>query len=175
MTDPVADQAARLRAAAARLRETAPAAPRSVLPSARAAIWSPPVVDAVADWLDGEAALISELEPMVTLINAAIENTSGVIGILSLGRRADGSIDMRAESTPAALRLADLILESHPEAAAGCGACWTCVPDFPFMRVCATCGNKRCPHANDHRNQCTGSNEPGQPGSAYPATPRATP
>jgi hypothetical protein len=35
------------------------------------------------------------------------------------------------------------------------------------MIVCATCGNKRCPHANDHRNACTNSNEPGQPGSAY--------
>lgn len=35
------------------------------------------------------------------------------------------------------------------------------------MIVCATCGNKRCPHANDHRNACTGSNDPGQAGSAY--------
>ncbi len=35
------------------------------------------------------------------------------------------------------------------------------------MVVCEQCGNKRCPHANDHRNECTGSNEPGQPGSAY--------
>ena len=35
------------------------------------------------------------------------------------------------------------------------------------MTVCATCGNKRCPHANDHRHDCTNSNEPGQPGSAY--------
>ncbi|MBN3839310.1 Lar family restriction alleviation protein [Burkholderia sp. Ac-20349] len=35
------------------------------------------------------------------------------------------------------------------------------------MIVCARCGNKRCPHANDHRNTCTNSNEPGQPGSAY--------
>ncbi|MFS8319194.1 hypothetical protein RPF54_24860, partial [Enterobacter hormaechei subsp. xiangfangensis] len=33
-------------------------------------------------------------------------------------------------------------------------------------------GNKRCPHANDHRNACTGSNEPGQEGSAYPAAPQ---
>jgi hypothetical protein len=31
------------------------------------------------------------------------------------------------------------------------------------MILCATCGNKRCPHANDHRNACTNSNEPGQP------------
>jgi hypothetical protein len=35
------------------------------------------------------------------------------------------------------------------------------------MIVCSICGNKRCPHANDHRNECTGSNEPGQRGSAY--------
>jgi hypothetical protein len=36
------------------------------------------------------------------------------------------------------------------------------------MILCPKCGNKRCPQANDHRNACTGSNEPGQPGSAYP-------
>lgn len=48
-----------------------------------------------------------------------------------------------------------------------CGACWRCVPDYPYMRLCETCGNKRCPHANDHGNTCTGSNEPGQSGSAY--------
>lgn len=36
------------------------------------------------------------------------------------------------------------------------------------MFLCETCGNKRCPHAADHRNTCTNSNEPGQPGSSYP-------
>jgi hypothetical protein len=35
------------------------------------------------------------------------------------------------------------------------------------MIVCPRCGNKRCPHASDHRNACTNSNEPGQPGSVY--------
>ena len=35
------------------------------------------------------------------------------------------------------------------------------------MILCSSCGSKRCPHANDHRNACTGSNEPGQKGSAY--------
>ena len=35
------------------------------------------------------------------------------------------------------------------------------------MFLCATCGNKRCPHAADHRLACTDSNEPGQPGSLY--------
>ena len=36
-----------------------------------------------------------------------------------------------------------------------------------FMVVCQKCGNKRCPHASDHDNECTNSNEPGQKGSAY--------
>lgn len=37
----------------------------------------------------------------------------------------------------------------------------------PRFVVCAICGNKRCPHATDHRLECTGSNEPGQAGSVY--------
>jgi hypothetical protein len=36
------------------------------------------------------------------------------------------------------------------------------------MNLCPICGYKRCPRATDHRNECTGSNEPGQPGSSYP-------
>ena len=35
------------------------------------------------------------------------------------------------------------------------------------MVFCAICGNKRCPHATDHRLECTHSNEPGQAGSNY--------
>lgn len=59
-------------------------------------------------------------------------------------------------------------------------SCETCLPNtFSNMRMvlCQMCGNKRCPHANDHRNACTGSNEPGQPGSSYaaPAIPQAIP
>lgn len=50
--------------------------------------------------------------------------------------------------------------------------CWclTCRPltleDMRFV-VCPDCGNKRCPKATDHRHACSGSNEPGQPGSVY--------
>lgn len=55
-----------------------------------------------------------------------------------------------------------------------CG-CQTCLSaraatgaDIPVrMVVCAQCGNKRCPHATDHRLSCTNSNDPGQWGSAY--------
>ena len=35
------------------------------------------------------------------------------------------------------------------------------------MFLCQTCGNKRCPGADDHRLPCSGSNEPGQRWSAY--------
>lgn len=54
-------------------------------------------------------------------------------------------------------------------------SCHACRPvtfaDSRFV-VCPECGNKRCPHAIDHHNACTGSNEPGQEGSAYPAAPQ---
>lgn len=65
----------------------------------------------------------------------------------------------------------------HPGNSPENPGCWcrTCRPvvlnDMRFV-VCPDCGNKRCPRANDHRNACTGSNEPGQEGSAYPAAPQ---
>lgn len=49
-------------------------------------------------------------------------------------------------------------------ALSGCG-CARCIDKtgwpmgFPHMVVCGTCGNKRCPHAGDHRADCTNSNE----------------
>ena len=55
--------------------------------------------------------------------------------------------------------------------------CYNCNKDrkdksgFPYaltrMIVCPECGNKRCPHSTDHNLTCTGSNDPGQPGSRY--------
>ena len=40
-------------------------------------------------------------------------------------------------------------------------------PVLVMMIVCHDCGNKRCPKSTHHDNPCTGSNEPGQPGSRY--------
>jgi hypothetical protein len=58
-----------------------------------------------------------------------------------------------------------------------CKNCWRCLDGvrseygFPItssrMIVCAECGNKRCPHATDHRLKCTGSNDSNQIGSIY--------
>lgn len=63
----------------------------------------------------------------------------------------------------------------------GCG-CQACIhevvskrpwPDnlmYPFI-VCESCGNKRCPKATLHTNECTGSNASGQAGSSYGGLP----
>lgn len=53
-----------------------------------------------------------------------------------------------------------------------CWACWIVARPMggvgrDRMILCPTCGNKRCPKASDHRLACTGSNNPGQPGSIY--------
>lgn len=62
------------------------------------------------------------------------------------------------------------------DAVEGC-ECEHCLPQsFSNMRMilCATCGNKRCPHATHHKNACTGSNDPGQPGSAWEHVKKVT-
>lgn len=79
-------------------------------------------------------------------------------------RTASGSIE---NSKPGAS-----VKPTSPEWADLKCTCRRCNPPPPFggwMILCATCGNKRCPHATDCRNACTGSNEPGQAGSIYPA------
>ena len=40
------------------------------------------------------------------------------------------------------------------------------------MVLCPLCGNKRCPHASDHRFKCTNSNDSGQEGSVYKLHPQ---
>jgi hypothetical protein len=42
-------------------------------------------------------------------------------------------------------------------------SCAKCNKKAWWMVVCSICGNKRCPHAANHMNQCTNSNEPNQP------------
>lgn len=64
---------------------------------------------------------------------------------------------------------------ADPADTSGCG-CRACVdrpelgmlnPTVCRMIGCSLCGNKRCPHATHHDNECTRSNEPGQEGSVY--------
>jgi len=44
----------------------------------------------------------------------------------------------------------------------GCRSCLTPAELLCTFVVCPTCGNKRCPRADDHRNACSNSNAPGQ-------------
>lgn len=53
--------------------------------------------------------------------------------------------------------------------------CWRCTPEWQGMMLCATCGNKRCPHATDHDLVCTNSNDLGQPGSIYRLSKKGPP
>jgi hypothetical protein len=57
-----------------------------------------------------------------------------------------------------------------------CGKCYDCLdnPKLGFLNpiqsqmiLCETCGNKRCPHATNHNNKCTNSNDVRQAGSRY--------
>lgn len=60
-------------------------------------------------------------------------------------------------------------LQSQLRAAASGVVCHCAACDPPTfgtrsyrMVLCGVCGNKRCPHAEDHRYACTGSNATGQ-------------
>lgn len=68
------------------------------------------------------------------------------------------------------LRLIADRLDGHPDSSLP--DCIHCQNDSGplaprLMILCPDCGNKRCPKATYHGYACTGSNEPGQPGSAY--------
>lgn len=48
--------------------------------------------------------------------------------------------------------------------------CYNCADTktrMSTMILCPKCGNKRCPKATDHHNECTNSNDVGQEGSRY--------
>lgn len=71
---------------------------------------------------------------------------------------------------------APAMLDEHERALASLNAgacpCFRCIRERGEIIVrhgsaSCECGNKRCPHASDHRFECTNSNEPGQLGSEY--------
>lgn len=69
---------------------------------------------------------------------------------------------VRAQNRQPALRqpsIAKLTGTAEPNPACACSAC---NPEAWWMVLCSICGNKRCPHAQDHRFVCSGSNKPGQ-------------
>jgi hypothetical protein len=59
----------------------------------------------------------------------------------------------------------------YPKRGCSCETCRPITMTDMRMVVCETCGNKRCPKATNHLNECTGSNEPGQKGSSFEHCP----
>lgn len=80
------------------------------------------------------------------------------------------ALDRSAERRRACIAVAREMGREERERETATCSCFTC-DGSPALRsrmyLCPLCGNKRCPRATDHRLACTGSNEPGQPGSAY--------
>lgn len=120
----------------------------------------------------------SGLRPEQSGVSPAQDGNSPVIPDGSEQRIAE-AVELLKRAAPA--MLADdsgpngpLVGRLKAQVVPGCW-CRTCRPvvwnDMRFV-VCPDCGNKRCPRANDHRNACSGSNEPGQEGSAYPDAPQ---
>lgn len=80
--------------------------------------------------------------------------------------------DLNGKVLPLAGKVLALLAKGIAEAGCGCRACrppgnLLDPKNGPRFIVCGLCGNKRCPHATDHRHACTNSNEPGQPGSVF--------
>lgn len=72
---------------------------------------TPEVTSAVADWLEGEAAMIETIEPLVDVFAVALEHASGGKSTIELGRRADtGEVALQAMSSDFGVRLAEVIL-----------------------------------------------------------------
>ncbi|WP_313694725.1 hypothetical protein [Achromobacter mucicolens] len=67
-----------------------------------------------------------------------------------------------------ATRLRDAALSAQPGAQKNCN-CATCRPYSVEMRMilCEVCGDKRCPHAADHRNECTSHPKQHNDGGAH--------
>ncbi|TYX24724.1 DUF551 domain-containing protein [Klebsiella pneumoniae] len=90
--------------------------------------------------------------------------TTNIGAIFKAGHDACRAARLKAQPQNAPQNIPEIIPDCW------CRACRPVVLNDMRFVVCPDCGNKRCPRANDHRNACTGSNEPGQEGSAYPDT-----
>lgn len=97
------------------------------------------------------------------LILAEIERLDRAHGIGGSDDQAEPKREPRVKPTHEAADAFWRYWHEQAEPQCRCRACLALLaePVVEFT-VCPQCGNKRCPKADDHRNACTGSNEPGQ-------------
>lgn len=70
----------------------------------------PGVALALADWLDAEVAVQDTMQPLAELVSVCVEQAGGPAGYVTIGHDDDGNPQMYADSSPAALRVAEAIL-----------------------------------------------------------------
>jgi hypothetical protein len=75
------------------------------------------LTSAVGDWLRAEAVTQEQFEPLVDLINLAIETKGGPKAYLTVGKHEDGEIEMRTSTNEHALAVADEILRRYGKSA----------------------------------------------------------
>jgi hypothetical protein len=66
----------------------------------------PEAREALATWLDAEAAVRAEMEPFAEVINAAVRHKTGVESYIRFGRGEDGQPVMHLDTIEGALALA---------------------------------------------------------------------
>lgn len=74
---------------------------------------------AVADWLRSEVATHNEMEPFTDLINATIEQASGIKGYIRFGRDTNGDPSMVLDTSEGATAVALAYLNETPDQTAG--------------------------------------------------------
>ncbi|MDH1177974.1 hypothetical protein N5C72_07800 [Achromobacter mucicolens] len=118
-----------------------------------------------------EAAGIEEafagIDGLVELRNASLEEAATAVEArIGVGEPGIDTLELDRETQECAnairaLKSQSAALSAQPGAQKNCN-CATCRPHSVEMRMilCEVCGDKRCPHAADHRNEC--SNQPKQ-------------
>ena len=79
-------------------------------PVAERSVMHPGVALALADWLDAEVAVQDSMQPLAELVSVCVEQAGGPAGYVTIGHDDDGNPQMHADSSPAALRVAEAIL-----------------------------------------------------------------
>lgn len=90
-----------------------------------------------------------------------------VLRIEGLHRMAMRALPQVTPEQRAAFEALFVDIPAQPGMICWCATCRPITLDDMRMVLRPTCGNKRCPRAAGHQNDCTSSNEPGQTGSSH--------
>jgi hypothetical protein len=69
------------------------------------------LADAVADWIDGECAILGEMEPYADILNAAISKSGGPQALLVFARHENGDLRLSGDTSDHARRIVNLLGE----------------------------------------------------------------